>query len=131
MFNDLSAREWQLAEMRNQLLMLGKNFPGFGPVGPYILTADAVPDPSALVLWLEVNGERRQHSDCSDLIFGFDEMVAFWSRAGLEAGDLISTGTPDGVALHRKPDPGPFFLKPGDLVHAGVDQIGVLETRIV
>ncbi|WP_423459454.1 fumarylacetoacetate hydrolase family protein [Ottowia sp. VDI28] len=130
-FNDLSAREWQLAEMRNQLVLIGKNFPGFGPVGPYILTADEVPDPTELVLWLEVNGERRQHSDCKDLIFGFDEMVAFWSHAGLEPGDLISTGTPDGVALHRKPDPTPFFLKPGDIVHAGVDQIGVLETRIV
>ena len=129
--NDLSAREWQLAEMRNLLVMMGKNFPGFGPIGPCILTADEVPDPAKLRLWLEVNGEIRQDSDCSDLIFQFDELVAFWSRVGLQAGDVISSGTPEGVALHRKPDNRPFFLKPGDIVKAGVDQIGVLETRIV
>ncbi|OWT56168.1 fumarylacetoacetate hydrolase family protein [Candidimonas nitroreducens] len=129
--NDLSAREWQFAEMRNLLLMMGKNFPGFGPLGPCILTADEVPDPTALRLWLTVNGELRQQSDCTDLIFQFDELVAFWSRIGLEAGDVIASGTPEGVAVHRKPDPRPFFLKPGDIVHAGVDQIGVLETRIV
>jgi len=130
-FNDLSAREWQLNEMKNQLVMMGKNFPGFGPIGPCILTADEVPDPTALRLWLKVNGQFRQQSDCTDLIFGFDELVAFWSRVGLQAGDIISSGTPEGVALHRKPDPSQFFLKPGDVVHAGIDQIGVLETRII
>ncbi|MDP3135569.1 MAG: fumarylacetoacetate hydrolase family protein [Burkholderiaceae bacterium] len=130
-FNDLSAREWQLSEMKNNLLMLGKNFPGFGPLGPCILTADEVPDPGALRLWLKVNGEMRQDSDCRDLIFGFDELVSFWSRMGLQPGDIVCTGTPEGVALHRKPDPGPFFLKPGDRVEAGVDQIGVLETHII
>lgn len=130
-FNDLSAREWQLREMDNGMIMLGKNFPGFGPLGPYILTADEVSDPKGLVLWLKVNGELRQHSDCRDLIFGFNEMVAFWSRCGLVPGDMISTGTPEGVALHHKPDPHAWYLKPGDHVEAGVDGIGVLETFIV
>ena len=130
-FNDLSARDWQLREMDNGMIMLGKNFPGFGPLGPYILTADEVSDPKGLVLWLKVNGELRQHSDCCDLIFGFDEMVAFWSRCGLVPGDMISTGTPEGVALHHKPDPHAWYLKPGDHVEAGVDGIGVLETFIV
>jgi len=130
-FNDLSAREWQIKEMNNNMLMLGKNFPGFGPLGPYILTADEVHDPKSLVLWLKVNGELRQHSDCRDLIFDFEEMVAFWSRFGLVPGDLISTGTPEGVALHHKPDPMDWYLKPGDIVQAGVDGIGVLETTIV
>lgn len=130
-FNDLSAREWQLREMQNGMIMLGKNFPGFGPLGPYILTADEVPDPKGLVLWLKVNGELRQHSDCRDLIFSFDEMVAFWSRCGLVPGDMISTGTPEGVALHHKPDPRAWYLKPGDRVEAGVEGIGVLETFIV
>jgi len=129
--NDLSAREIQRKEMDNGMMMLGKNFPGFGPLGPYILTADEVPDPGALNLSLKVNGELRQRSDCRDLIFGFAEMVAFWSQAGLVPGDLISTGTPSGIALYMKPDPLPFFLKPGDFVEAGVDQIGVLETYIV
>jgi 2-keto-4-pentenoate hydratase/2-oxohepta-3-ene-1,7-dioic acid hydratase in catechol pathway len=129
--NDLSAREWQLREMDNGMIMLGKNFPGFGPLGPYILTADDVPDPNGLVLWLKVNGELRQHSDCRDLIFGFEKLVAFWSRFGLVPGDMISTGTPEGVALHHKPDPRAWYLKPGDRVEAGVDGIGVLETFIV
>ncbi|GAB3109603.1 fumarylacetoacetate hydrolase family protein [Aestuariicella hydrocarbonica] len=130
-FNDLSAREWQLSEMQNGMIMLGKNFPDFGPIGPYILTADEVPDPTELVLWLKVNGELRQHSDCRDLIFSFPELVAFWSRFGLTVGDLISTGTPEGVALHHKPDPNEWYLKPGDCVEAGVDGIGVLKTFIV
>jgi len=130
-FNDLSAREWQLREMDNGMILLGKNFPGFGPLGPCILTTDEVPDPQGLVLWLKVNGELRQHSDCRDLIFGFDELVAFWARCGLLPGDLISTGTPEGVALHHKPDPQAWYLKPGDHVEAGVDGIGVLETFIV
>ena len=130
-FNDLSARGWQLREMDNGMTMLGKNFPGFGPLGPYILTADEVPDPNGLVLWLKVNGELRQHSDCRDLIFNFEQMVAFWSRFGLVPGDMISTGTPEGVALHHKPDPCAWYLKPGDRVEAGVDGIGVLETFIV
>lgn len=130
-FNDLSAREWQLREMHNGMIMLGKNYPGFGPLGPYILTADEVPDPNGLVLWLKVNGELRQHSDCRDLIFDFEALVAFWSRVGLVPGDMISTGTPEGVALHHKPDPRAWYLKPGDRVEAGVDGIGVLETFIV
>ncbi len=129
-FNDLSAREWQKKEMRNQMIMLGKNFPGFGPLGPWIVTADEVPDPSKLVLDLKVNGRTLQHETCSDMIFGFPELIAFWSKTGLAAGDLIASGTPEGVALHRKPDPFEFYLKPGDVVHAAVEGIGVLETRI-
>ncbi|MFO1415300.1 MAG: fumarylacetoacetate hydrolase family protein [Burkholderiales bacterium] len=129
-FNDLSAREWQKKEMRNQMIMLGKNFPGFGPVGPWILTADEVPDPSQLVVDLKVNGRTLQHERCTDMIFGFPQLVAFWSKVGLAPGDMIASGTPEGVALHRKPDPFEFYLKPGDVVQAGVDAIGVLETRI-
>jgi 2-keto-4-pentenoate hydratase/2-oxohepta-3-ene-1,7-dioic acid hydratase in catechol pathway len=129
-FNDLSAREWQRKEMQNQMILVGKNFPGFGPIGPWILTADEVPDPSVLVLDLKVNGEKRQHEVCSDMIFGFAQLVSFWSRVGLNRGDLIASGTPEGVAMHRKPDPFAFYLKSGDVVHASVAQIGVLETRI-
>lgn len=129
--NDLSAREWQMREMANQSILLGKNFPGFGPLGPWILTADEVPDPSVLDLELRVNGEVRQRSSCRDLIFGFDEMVAHWSRMGLRRGDVLTTGTPEGIALARRPDPEPFFLRPGDHVEAEVPQIGVLVTHIV
>jgi 2-keto-4-pentenoate hydratase/2-oxohepta-3-ene-1,7-dioic acid hydratase in catechol pathway len=129
-FNDLSAREWQRKEMQNQMILIGKNFPGFGPIGPYILTADEVPDPATFVLSLKVNGEVRQKESCSDMIFNFPQLIAFWSRVGLQAGDLIASGTPGGVATHRKPDPFPFYLKPGDVVEASVSRIGVLETHI-
>lgn len=129
-FNDLSAREWQKKEMRNQMIMLGKNFPGFGPLGPWITTADEIPDPAKLVVDLKVNGRTLQHESCSDMIFGFPELISFWSKVGLRTGDIIASGTPEGVALHRKPDPFEFYLKPGDVVHAEVEGIGVLETRI-
>lgn len=128
--NDLSARDWQRKEMLNQMILLGKNFPGFGPLGPWILTADEMPDPAKLVLSLSVNGQERQRANCDSMIFTFDEMVAHWSMLGLQRGDLVTSGTPEGVAVGIKPDPAPYFLKPGDLVHACVEQIGVLETLI-
>jgi 2-keto-4-pentenoate hydratase/2-oxohepta-3-ene-1,7-dioic acid hydratase in catechol pathway len=131
MLNDFSAREWQLLEMKNQMILLGKNFPGFGPLGPWIVIADEVPDPSTLDLELRVNGELRQQSSCADIIFSFPQLTAHCSRMGLEIGDLATSGTPEGVALSRKPDPVPFYLKPGDKVDAIVAQISVLETRIV
>lgn len=128
--NDLSARELQRKEMANQSILLGKNFPGLGPLGPWITTADEIPDPSVLEVELRVNGEIRQKADCRDLIFTFPRMIAHWSRMGLDRGDLITTGSPDGVAIGQ-PNPEPFYLKPGDLVEAIVKQVGVLETRIV
>jgi 2-keto-4-pentenoate hydratase/2-oxohepta-3-ene-1,7-dioic acid hydratase in catechol pathway len=129
-FNDLSAREWQVREMKQQTIMLGKNFPGFGPVGPWILTADEVPDPQQLGLELRVNGEVRQRETCADMVFSFAQLIAFWSRMGFQAGDLVTTGTPDGVALHHKPDPSEWYLRPGDRVECIVPQIGTLVTTI-
>jgi 5-carboxymethyl-2-hydroxymuconate isomerase len=117
--------------MSNQSILIGKNLPGLGPLGPWILTADEVPDPTALRMELLVNGETRQKASCHDLIFSVPALVAHWSRMGLEIGDLITLGTPEGVAIGSKPDPMPFYLKPGDTVHARVDQIGTLETLIV
>jgi 5-carboxymethyl-2-hydroxymuconate isomerase len=128
--NDLSARELQRKEMANQSILLGKNFPGLGPLGPWITTADEIPDPSVLEVELRVNGQIRQQADCRDLIFTFPRMIAHWSRMGLDRGDLITTGSPEGVAIGR-PDPETYYLKPGDLVEAIVRQVGVLETRIV
>lgn len=129
-FNDLSARELQRDEMRNQMIMLGKNMPGFGPVGPMILTADEVPDPQALTVALHVNGETRQSDPAADMIFGFAALISFWSRMGLAPGDLVTSGTPEGVAMHHKPDPFAWYLKPGDVVDASVSGIGTLRTRI-
>ncbi len=129
-FNDLSAREWQKKEMRNQMILMGKNFPGFGPIGPWVLTADEVPDPAQLVVELKVNGQVLQHQRCTDMIFNFPQLISFWSKSGLQAGDMIASGTPEGVAMHRKPDPFAFYLKSGDVVEASVDRIGTLRTLI-
>lgn len=128
--NDLSARDIQYKEMGNQTIVMGKNFPGFGPVGPWILTADELPDPGLLELELRVNGDVRQQIDCRNMTFSFAEMVSYWSRMGLDRGDLLTTSSPPGVASAR-PEPEKYYLKPGDVVHAGSRQIGTLETRII
>jgi len=129
-FNDLSAREWQQQEMRNQQILIGKNFPGFGPIGPWILTADEMPNPQVMTVILRVNGQERQRAPGEDMVFSISELVSFWSRMGLGVGDVIAAGTPGGVALHHKPDPFEWYLKPGDVVEAEVDAIGVLKTSI-
>ncbi|MEP4378690.1 MAG: fumarylacetoacetate hydrolase family protein [Alphaproteobacteria bacterium] len=131
MFNDLSARAWQFQEMKNRMMMIGKNFPGAGPLGPWIVTADEIPDPQTLDLSLTVNGEPRQSSTCEDMIFSFAEMISFWSMLELEPGDVIASGTPEGVAHAHKPDPQEWFLKPGDEVVASCSRIGDLTTHIV
>lgn len=127
--NDLSAREMQRKEMANQSILLGKNYPGLGPLGPWIVTADEVPDPSVLEVRLTVNGEERQHAFCTDLIFPIPALVAHWSKMGLARGDLVTVGSPEGVAIGR-PEPMAFYLQPGDVVRAEVVQVGVLETTI-
>lgn len=129
LLNDLSARELQRQEMANQSILLGKNFPGLGPLGPWIVTADEIPDPAAIDISLSVNGELRQKASCSDLIFPFPSLIRHWSLMGLDRGDLITTGSPEGVAIAR-PDPMAFYLHPGDVVRAESPQIGTLETRI-
>ena len=130
-FNDLSTREWQLKEMKNQMIMIGKNYPGFGPLGPWVVPADEIPDPAQMRVMLRVNGNTLQNETCADMVFDFAQLISFWSKSGLGPGDMIGSGTPEGVALHRKPDPTAFSLKPGDTVEAEVDAIGVLTTHIV
>ena len=127
--NDLSAREMQRKEMANQSILLGKNYPGLGPLGPWILTADEIPDPSVLEVRLTVNGQERQHAYCTDLIFSIPALVSHWSKMGLERGDLVTVGSPEGVAIGRE-NPMAFYLQPGDVVRAEVVQVGVLETTI-
>jgi len=129
-FNDLSARDIQRKEMANQSILVGKNLPKFGPLGPWILTADEVPDPSVLELKLTVNGSVRQNGLCNDMINSFPQLIASWSSMGLSRGDVIAGGTPEGVAIGRA-NPEDFYLKPGDVVEAEISQIGVLETRII
>jgi acylpyruvate hydrolase len=130
-FNDISARDVIRGENKSGIHLMGKSFPGFAPMGPYLVTADEIPEPQNLKLRLRVNGEVRQDSNLSYMIFKIREMIAYWSQMGLNPGDVLTTGTPRGVAAGRKPDQPPWWLKPGDLVEAEVEGIGVLRNRVV
>ena len=124
--NDLSARELQ---KRSSQWMYGKALDGFAPLGPYVVTADEVPDPQALGLQCWVNGEVRQSSNTRDMIFGVAELVADLSKImTLTPGDLIYTGTPEGVALGMET---PKWLQVGDEVACEVEGLGRLVTYLV
>ena len=129
--NDVGARRIQRAEMEQQVgIVMAKNFPTFAPLGPVLVTADEIPDPQVLDLVLTVNGEVRQSANTRDMIFGVAELVAYFSRLRLEPGDLITTGTPAGVALAR-PEPERYYLRPGDRVAARIEHIGTLNNIVV
>jgi acylpyruvate hydrolase len=130
-FNDISARDVIRRENKTGIHLMGKNFPGFAPMGPHLVTADEISDPQNLKLRLRVNGETRQDSNLSYMIFKIRDMIAYWSQLGLSPGDVLTTGTPRGVAAGRKPDQTPWWLKPGDLVEAEVEKIGCLCNRII
>ena len=130
-FNDISARDVIRAENKAGIHLMGKSFPGFAPMGPYLVTADEIPEPQNLKLRLSVNGEPRQDSSLSYMILKIREMIAYWSQMGLNPGDVLTTGTPRGVAAGRKPDQKPWWLKPGDIVEAEVENVGCLKNRVV
>jgi 2-keto-4-pentenoate hydratase/2-oxohepta-3-ene-1,7-dioic acid hydratase in catechol pathway len=123
--DDLSARDLQRREPQ---WTRAKGFDGSCPFGPWITTADEVPEPGDLALRTWINGELRQDSRTSDLIFGIPEIVAFISEAiTLEAGDLILTGTPSGVGMYFDP---PRFLGSGDVVRIEIESLGVIEHAV-
>ena len=125
--NDVSEREFQIE--RGGQWTKGKSADTFCPIGPWLVTADEVPDPGKLALWTEVNGERRQNSNTGDLIFGIDEIVSYVSQfMTLLPGDVIPTGTPSGVGMGFKP---PKFLKPGDRMRLSVEGLGEQNQRLV
>ena len=125
--NDVSERCWQTE--RGGTWMKGKSAPTFGPAGPWLVTKDEVPDPQALDIWLELSGEKVQNSNTSDMIFSVKEIVAYMSSLmTLQPGDIIATGTPEGVGLGMKP---PRWLKPGDVMKVGVAGLGVQEQKVV
>lgn len=128
--NDVSSRDIQFAEMKAGMLLLGKNASCSSPLGPWLVTADEVNDPHNLTLELTVNGDTRQSASTRDLIFGCDELISYWSAAGLDAGDVISTGTPAGVGIFGDP-PEAFLLKVNDVVEVTVSGLGTLRNRIV
>ncbi len=128
--NDVAARGIQRFEMEHQIgITMAKNFPSFAPLGPWLVTADEIPDPQRLRVQLLVNGESRQDANTSDMIFPVAELVSYWSALGLETGDVIITGTPAGVALAR-PNPEAFYLRPGDVVEAVIERIGTLRNPV-
>jgi 2-keto-4-pentenoate hydratase/2-oxohepta-3-ene-1,7-dioic acid hydratase in catechol pathway len=125
--NDVSEREFQMEHGGGTTK--GKSCDTFGPIGPWLVTADEVGDPQALALWTTVNGERRQHGNTRDMVFPVRELVAYVSRfMSLRPGDLISTGTPAGVGHGAKP---PRYLQDGDRVVMGIDGLGTQSHRVI
>jgi 2-keto-4-pentenoate hydratase/2-oxohepta-3-ene-1,7-dioic acid hydratase in catechol pathway len=123
--NDVSARDWQF---HTPTFTMGKSFDTHGPIGPWIVTADEISDPQALDLRCFVNGELRQSSNTANMINGIAAQIAYLSTAfTLEPGDLIATGTPEGVGIGMEP---PRFLASGDIVRCEVDGIGAIENRV-
>lgn len=124
--NDVSARDYQRATTQ---WLMGKTFDTFAPMGPWIVTADAIPDPHNLDIRLEINGEVLQNSNTRELIFKIPDLIAFLSSVfTLEPGDIVSTGTPAGVGVARKP---PRFLRSGDEVVVQIPAIGELRNPVV
>jgi len=119
--NDVSERAFQMEH--GGTTTKGKSADTFGPVGPWLVTADEIADPQGLRLWTTVNGERRQDGNTRHMVFPVRELVAYVSRfMSLQPGDLISTGTPAGVGHGARP---PRYLQPGDVVEMGIDHLGV------
>jgi 2,4-didehydro-3-deoxy-L-rhamnonate hydrolase len=119
--NDVSEREYQIE--RGGTWDKGKCCDTFGPVGPWMVTADEVADPQALAMWLEVNGKRVQNGNTKTMVFGVAQLVSYISRfMTLYPGDLISTGTPPGVGMGQKP--APWYLKDGDTMKLGIAGLG-------
>ncbi|WFE73437.1 fumarylacetoacetate hydrolase family protein [Roseinatronobacter sp. S2] len=125
--NDVSERDFQ--KNRGGQWIKGKSAPGFGKIGPWLVTADDVPDPQALRLQLSVNGDPRQDSTTADMIFTVAQIVSYMSRfMELLPGDVIATGTPSGVAAGMSP---PQFLKPGDVVSLTVEGLGTQKADVI
>ena len=125
--NDLSERAFQL-EGTGQWVK-GKSADTFGPIGPWLVTPDEIPDPQNLDLWLEVDGHRYQNGSTKTMVFGVAYLISYLSRfMSLRTGDIISTGTPPGVGLGQKP---PLYLRPGNRIRLGIPGLGQQEQKVV
>ena len=125
--NDVSERFWQI-EGTGQWIK-GKSAERFGPLGPWLVTSDEVGDPQDLDMWLDVNGARMQTGNTRTMIFGVAELVSYLSgKMVLEPGDVVTTGTPPGVGLGKKP---PLFLKAGDVMELSIAKLGTQRQRVV
>lgn len=127
LMNDVSERAFQLEHGGDTTK--GKSYDTFAPIGPWLATADEVPDPQGLAVWTTVNGERRQNGNTKNMVFSVRRLVAYVSRfMSLQVGDLISTGTPAGVGHGAKPSQ---YLQPGDVVEMGIDSLGTQRHLVV
>ncbi len=125
--NDLSERAFQL-EGTGQWVK-GKSADTFGPIGPWLVTADEIADPQSLPMWLEINGLRYQNGSTRTMIFGIRYLVSYLSRfMSLQPGDIISTGTPPGVGMGQKP---PHYLQPGDRMRLGIEGLGEQNQKVI
>jgi 2-keto-4-pentenoate hydratase/2-oxohepta-3-ene-1,7-dioic acid hydratase in catechol pathway len=129
-FNDITARDIQREEMKAGVFSLSKGIDTFCPLGPWIVTPDEISDPQNLAMELRVNGEARQNSHTSRMSVTVPEIISHYSAMGYSAGDIISTGTVAGVAGFSE-DPASLYLKPGDVVEAEIEGIGVLRNRVI
>ena len=118
--NDISEREWQIEKMGQWVK--GKSADTFGPVGPYLVTKDEIPDVQKLNLSLDLNKKRMQTGNTSKMIFSISFILSYLSNfMSLQSGDIVTTGTPPGVGMGKKP---PLYLKPGDEMHLSIDHLG-------
>lgn len=125
--NDVSEREYQI--QRSGQWIKGKSAPTFGPLGPWIATRDEIPDPQALDMFLDVNGVRTQTGNTSTMIFSVAHVISYLSHfMVLEPGDIVTTGTPPGVGMGKKP---PTYLKSGDEMHLGIAGLGEQRQKVV
>jgi 2-keto-4-pentenoate hydratase/2-oxohepta-3-ene-1,7-dioic acid hydratase in catechol pathway len=125
--NDVSERYWQIE--RGPTWDKGKGCDTYGPIGPFVVTADEIADPQKLGLWLDVNGKRMQTGNTDKMVFGVQHLVAYVSQfMTLNPGDVITTGTPPGVGMGMKP---PVFLKPGDTMRLGIDGLGEQQQKVI
>ncbi len=129
-FNDVTARDIQRREMKSGVFSFCKSIDTFCPLGPYIVTADEIPDPQNLAMELRVNGEPRQRSHSSKMSVTIPQILAHYSAMGYSAGDVVSTGTVSGVAAFSG-DPKAWYLKPGDVMECEIEKIGVLRNKVI
>jgi 2-keto-4-pentenoate hydratase/2-oxohepta-3-ene-1,7-dioic acid hydratase in catechol pathway len=129
-FNDITARDIQRREMRSGVFSFCKAIDTFCPLGPWIVTPDEIPDPHDLAMELRVNGEPRQTSHSRNMSVTISEILSHYSALGYSAGDVVSTGTVSGVAGFSD-DPASLYLKPGDVMEAEIERIGVLRNPVV
>ena len=131
-FNDITARDIQRGEMRSGVFSFCKAIDTFCPLGPWIVTADEIPDPHDLAMELRVNGEKRQESHSSRMSVTIPQILSNFSALGYSAGDVLSTGTVAGVAGFKSPEErARLYLKPGDVIEAEIERIGVLRNPVV